>query len=89
MIGLAEWDAPDGGMFLWMRINGVSDVWDMVMDRGLRKNVMLVPGHPFMADPLQPCPYIRLSYSIAPMDQIDVVRILSKVLYTKQIPKLT
>ncbi|KAF4523134.1 hypothetical protein B566_EDAN003149 [Ephemera danica] len=71
LTGLAEWNTPAGGMFLWLRILGVRDVWDMVMERGLRKDVMLVPGHAFMADPSQPCAFIRLSYSIAPLDQID------------------
>ncbi|XP_059482453.1 kynurenine/alpha-aminoadipate aminotransferase, mitochondrial-like [Neocloeon triangulifer] len=71
LTGLAEWDVPGGGMFLWVKVKGVEDVLAMVMERGLKKNVMLIPGHAFMADPLKPCPYIRLSYSLVPMDDIE------------------
>jgi kynurenine/2-aminoadipate aminotransferase len=70
-LGLADWELPGGGMFLWVKVRGVEDVMDMVMQRGLKKDVMLVPGHAFMADPSEPCPYIRLSYSVVPMSDIE------------------
>lgn len=30
LTGLAEWDAPEAGMFVWVKIKGVPDVYDMV-----------------------------------------------------------
>ncbi|XP_071452803.1 kynurenine/alpha-aminoadipate aminotransferase, mitochondrial-like [Hetaerina americana] len=70
--GKAEWTMPDGGMFLWIKVNGVPDVYDMVMKRGVHgKGVMFVPGHAFMPDPTLPCPYIRASYSLAPLEDMD------------------
>ncbi|CAB3373686.1 Hypothetical predicted protein [Cloeon dipterum] len=71
LTGLAEWDVPEGGMFLWVKVKGVSDVLAMVMERGLKKDVMLIPGHAFMSDPTKPCPYIRLSYSLVPMEDVE------------------
>ncbi len=47
--GLATWTSPKGGMFLWIKVIGVSDTWDMIMKRGIRSGVMLVPGKAFVA----------------------------------------
>ncbi|KAG8230459.1 hypothetical protein J437_LFUL009948 [Ladona fulva] len=68
----AEWTVPDGGMFLWIKVKGVLDVYEMVMSRGVHtKGVMFVPGHAFMPDPTKPCPYIRASYSLASYEDMD------------------
>ena len=32
---------------LCVKVDGVSDTWDMVMERGAAKNIMLVPGKLF------------------------------------------
>ena len=76
LTGLATWSVPKGGMFLWIKVEGVEDTWDMIMDKGLRKNIMLVPGRVFMPENVDPTarvcsPYLRASYSIAPVDQFD------------------
>ena len=42
--GLCEYSVPLGGMFLWMRVPGLSSTWDMIMERGLQNNIMLMPG---------------------------------------------
>ncbi|KAK4321750.1 hypothetical protein Pmani_007488 [Petrolisthes manimaculis] len=63
LTGVCEWTVPAGGMFLWLKVLGVRDTWDMVMRRGLEGKVMLVPGHAFMTDPIRPCPYLRASFS--------------------------
>jgi kynurenine/2-aminoadipate aminotransferase len=42
--GLCEWSVPQGGLFLWMRAANITDTWDMLMQKGLKKNVMVVPG---------------------------------------------
>lgn len=69
--GLCEWTVPTGGMFVWIKVRGVSDVYEMLLTRGLKKNITFVPGHAFMADPTAACNYIRASYSKATPKQID------------------
>ncbi len=34
-------------MFLWLDVPGVSETWDMIMERALEKKVMLLPGKAF------------------------------------------
>ena len=31
LAGLCEYSVPQGGMFLWMRVPGLSSTWDMIM----------------------------------------------------------
>ena len=31
LAGLCEYSVPGGGMFLWMRVPGLSSTWDMIM----------------------------------------------------------
>lgn len=73
LAGLAEWNVPKGGMFLWIKVNGVKDTNEMVMARGLDKKIILVPGKCFTADPSKPSAYIRAAFSLAPQDDIDEV----------------
>lgn len=69
--GLCDWSAPSGGMFVWIRVRGVSDVYDMLMTRGIKKSITFVPGHAFMADPAEACNYIRASYSKVAPNRIE------------------
>ncbi|KAG8230460.1 hypothetical protein J437_LFUL009949 [Ladona fulva] len=71
LTGLAEWTVPEAGMFLWIKVNDVVDTYDMVMERGAKKNVLFVPGRAFMTDPSQPCQYIRASYTVPTPEEID------------------
>ena len=71
LTGLCEWGVPMGGMFLWMRVPGVDCTWDMIMERAIEKNVMLIPGAAFMPVKAK-SPFMRASFSIAPDDKIDV-----------------
>jgi kynurenine/2-aminoadipate aminotransferase len=48
LVGLAEWQAPAAGMFLWLRLLGIPDarsILDALKDSG----VVLVPGAPTYA----------------------------------------
>ncbi|TNM93607.1 hypothetical protein fugu_001783 [Takifugu bimaculatus] len=45
---LAEWHAPSAGMFLWIKLKGVSDTQQLIMKKALAKEVLLVPGGVFM-----------------------------------------
>ena len=44
LAGLCQYSAPLGGMFLWMKVPRLTSTWDMIMERGLRNNIMLMPG---------------------------------------------
>lgn len=37
--GLADWYSPAAGMFLWIKIKGVSDTQHLIMERALQKEV--------------------------------------------------
>lgn len=69
--GLCEWEIPTGGMFIWFKVLGVSDVYDMLLTRGLKKHITFIPGQNYMADPAAACNYIRASYSKATLKQIE------------------
>ncbi|KAK3923296.1 Kynurenine/alpha-aminoadipate aminotransferase, mitochondrial, partial [Frankliniella fusca] len=69
--GLAEWNVPTGGMFLWIKVHNVEDTNAMVMSHGIDKKIILVPGRCFYTDPLQGSPFIRAAFSIAPKEDID------------------
>ena len=75
LTGLCEWSLPEGGMFLWIKVEGVEDTWDMIMEEGLRRNIMLVPGRVFVPrkedGSRATSPYVRASYSLAPVDKFD------------------
>lgn len=72
-LGLAEWNVPQGGMFLWIKCLSVKDTHQMIMQRALKKDVILLPGREFMTDPMKPCPYMRASFSLASPKDIDRV----------------
>ncbi|XP_046394821.1 kynurenine/alpha-aminoadipate aminotransferase, mitochondrial-like [Ischnura elegans] len=71
LTGLAEWTVPKAGMFLWIKVNGIKDVNEMVTVRAVKRNVLIVPGHVFMADASKPCQYVRLSYSMPTEEEIN------------------
>lgn len=84
--GLCDWTIPSGGMFVWIKVRGVSDVYDMLMTRGLKKNITFVPGHAFMADPTEACNYIRASFSKASLKQIDkAMKLLAELIREEQL----
>ncbi|XP_042218767.1 kynurenine/alpha-aminoadipate aminotransferase, mitochondrial-like [Homarus americanus] len=71
LTGLCEWAVPTGGMFLWLKVPKVPDTWDMIMERALQKNVILVPGKAFMCDPSLPCNYMRAAFSVVTPEMMD------------------
>lgn len=71
LTGLCYWTVPDAGMFVWIEVIGLSDVYDMLMVRGIKKRVILAPGHAFMADSHQACNFIRAAFSKIDPTKID------------------
>ncbi|XP_066974732.1 kynurenine/alpha-aminoadipate aminotransferase, mitochondrial-like [Macrobrachium rosenbergii] len=68
---LCEWNVPAGGLFLWLKVKNIPDVWDMIMKKAAAKKVVLVPGNGFMPDSSKPCPYVRVAFSHTPTEKIE------------------
>uniref|UniRef100_A0A8C5XCS6 Kynurenine/alpha-aminoadipate aminotransferase, mitochondrial n=1 Tax=Microcebus murinus TaxID=30608 RepID=A0A8C5XCS6_MICMU len=69
---LAEWHVPTGGMFLWIKIKGISDAKQLIEEKVIKKEVFMLPGNGFYVDSSAPRPYVRVSYSSVSPDQMDV-----------------
>lgn len=69
--GLADWYIPTAGMFLWIKIKGVSDTQELIMKKALEKEVLLVPGNAFNINSSSPSSYVRASFSLSSPNQID------------------
>jgi 2-aminoadipate transaminase len=64
-----QWNTPDGGMFLWVRLpQGMDGV--ALLPRAVEKGVAYVPGGPFYAQDPDPRT-LRLSFVTATHEQID------------------
>ncbi|XP_077333331.1 kynurenine/alpha-aminoadipate aminotransferase, mitochondrial isoform X1 [Lithobates pipiens] len=72
LTGLAEWHSPSAGMFLWLKIKGVPDTHQMIMQKALTNQILLVPGSAFSTDSSEPSPYVRASFSLSSPEQIDL-----------------
>ncbi|XP_064120114.1 kynurenine/alpha-aminoadipate aminotransferase, mitochondrial-like isoform X2 [Macrobrachium nipponense] len=68
---LCEWNVPGGGLFMWIKVKNIPDVWDMLMKRAAAKKVVLVPGNGSMPDSSSPCPYVRVAFSHTPTEKIE------------------
>ncbi|XP_063876667.1 kynurenine/alpha-aminoadipate aminotransferase, mitochondrial-like isoform X1 [Scylla paramamosain] len=79
LTGLCEWRVPNG-MFLWLKVLGLKDVTETV-NVCCSKGLLFVPGCQFMVDSTQPCPYIRMSFSLITPESVDkVFQILADVI---------
>ncbi|KAI0212248.1 Kynurenine/alpha-aminoadipate aminotransferase, mitochondrial [Lamellibrachia satsuma] len=58
LTGLAEWNVPQAGIFMWLKIIGIE--------------VKFACGSDFMADSEKPSAFVRLSYSLATAEQLDL-----------------
>uniref|UniRef100_A0A667Y8R4 Aminoadipate aminotransferase n=1 Tax=Myripristis murdjan TaxID=586833 RepID=A0A667Y8R4_9TELE len=72
---VAEWHAPSAGMFLWIKLKGIADTQQLIMEKALEKEVLLVPGGVFMINSSDPCPYVRAAFSLSTPEQIDELRL--------------
>jgi len=65
-----QWDVPQGGMFLWLRLPDGADA-TALLPKALQRQVAYVPGTAFYAAGTAPCNTLRLSYATATPEQID------------------
>ncbi len=70
MTGLdVQWNAPEGGMFLWLRLPEGMDA-TALLPHAVERGVAFVPGAPFYTDRPDPRT-LRLSFVTASTEQID------------------
>ncbi|XP_078049168.1 kynurenine/alpha-aminoadipate aminotransferase, mitochondrial [Augochlora pura] len=70
--GLAEFTVPQGGFFLWIKVQEIKDTWKMIMQQGVKNGVIMAPGAAFMADKNEPCNAIRASFAKASYQEMDL-----------------
>uniref|UniRef100_A0A8B9XHD3 Kynurenine/alpha-aminoadipate aminotransferase, mitochondrial n=1 Tax=Bos mutus grunniens TaxID=30521 RepID=A0A8B9XHD3_BOSMU len=73
ILGLAEWQVPTAGMFLWVKIKGIHDVRKLIEEKAVKNEIFMLPGYGFYIDSSAPCPYFRASFSSASPEQMDMV----------------
>ncbi|CAO3628415.1 unnamed protein product [Cunninghamella blakesleeana] len=80
MKGRAEWVTPSAGMFVWLKLKNISNSYDLIMKKALKKKVVAIPGNAFM--PMsEDSPYVRVSFSNVSKDDMDeALRRLAQVL---------
>ncbi|CAG9568770.1 unnamed protein product [Danaus chrysippus] len=75
-----EWTEPSAGLFHWVKVPGIEDVYNMVFQTAFNRGLMLVPGQAFLFDNRAPCPYVRLAFSKIQMKDIEAsVRLLADI----------
>lgn len=68
--GLATWDEPSGGMFVWFKLENVKDSNEIILKKAVDKLVLLVPGEYF--HPLkEKGPFVRASFSYEPNENLE------------------
>lgn len=58
-------------MFLWIKVKALDDVRHLVMEECIRRGVMFVTGHAYIVHANAPCPYLRASFSLPTLKEID------------------
>lgn len=80
LTGLAEWNVPLSGMYLWVRFLTLTNTTEELFRQAMDNEVIVVPGECFTLNGT-PSPYCRLSYSCASPEKIEQgIRKLSEVI---------
>eukprot|EP01116_Phalansterium_solitarium_P024760 TRINITY_DN915_c2_g1_i2.p1 TRINITY_DN915_c2_g1~~TRINITY_DN915_c2_g1_i2.p1 ORF type:complete len:429 (+),score=144.14 TRINITY_DN915_c2_g1_i2:457-1743(+) len=69
--GLAEWHTPSAGMFVWFKLLGIEDSFDLIKKKAVEEKFVMVPGKPFSTSDA-PSPYVRASYSTSTDEEMDL-----------------
>lgn len=70
--GLAEWHVPKAGMFLWIKVKGISDTKELIEKKAIEKEILFVPGSGFYVDASAPTSFFRASFSLIAPEQMDI-----------------
>jgi len=73
LTGLAEWDVPEAGMFLWMNLacSGINDTMSMIETKAAEAKVLLVPGQSFSPTNSKSS-FVRASFSTASNQEMEL-----------------
>eukprot|EP01114_Cavostelium_apophysatum_P017834 TRINITY_DN5385_c0_g1_i1.p1 TRINITY_DN5385_c0_g1~~TRINITY_DN5385_c0_g1_i1.p1 ORF type:complete len:426 (-),score=84.91 TRINITY_DN5385_c0_g1_i1:15-1292(-) len=69
--GLAECHPPSAGMFLWFKLIGVENSYELIMKRAVEEKFLMLPGQAFAPDQSKPSPFVRASFSTASFEEMD------------------
>lgn len=69
--GLASWYTPTGGMFLWIKFTGLEDSFHLIMEKLVKRKVLFVAGKACNVSEKLPCPYARVSFSLASEEDME------------------
>jgi DNA-binding transcriptional MocR family regulator len=70
---MVTFNEPTAGMFIWLKINRIEDTRQLIYEKALGQEVLLLPGSAFFVDQSKSYPYVRVSYSLCTSEQIDTV----------------
>ncbi len=74
----AEWNDPEGGLFLWVKLPEYVNTTEILME-AVENGVAYIPGSNFFAEPVHN--YIRLNYSFpSEADIVEGIQILGSIL---------
>ncbi len=74
--GIASWNIPAGGYFIWLRLNDGISMYQLFV-KALKNKILIHPGDLYEYHSSQ---YIRISYSNASLDEIDFgIKVLSQL----------
>lgn len=85
MLGLVEWYVPQGGLFLWIKVKGLDNMLDLVMNKCVPQGIMVLPGNAFNYDAAKHDCHLRFSYSYASLEEIDKVSLKINFYYLSNI----
>lgn len=71
LTGLAEWYVPQAGFFFWVKLIGIDDTLDLVMNKFVSQGIFITPGNAFNYDPSKPNRHLRFSFSYTSPEEID------------------
>ena len=67
---MAEWNAPEGGLFFWVKLPENTNMQNM-FEKAKERNVLFTPGAHFFANAESAYPSMRLNFSHASMESAD------------------
>jgi kynurenine/2-aminoadipate aminotransferase len=71
LTGLAQWDVPSAGMFVWFSLNGIRDSRILIEEKALDQKVLLVPVQAFSPND-NISSSVRATYSLASPENMDI-----------------
>ena len=74
--GLAEWDTPEAGMFVWFKLliadkpGEEGDSFDLIRNKAFENGVLALPGTVFLPDGRKTA-YVRASFSLLSEEDVN------------------